>query len=240
MITLAKMEIKRVQWDKKLERAFSKEFKRQAKLINKVSTNSIADLRLKINTIIEDGNFQSILLRFWVAMVEDFGKYIYKILSSKKQFSMFAFGVMAYIQSKVFNTVIEINDYTKLVIGRIIDHSIEEGLSIPNMVKIIRGVFDDKFSKARSKKIARTEVNRASNFGSWQGAVQTGLELNKFWIRTFDNRVRKTHKKAHGQTVGMTEPFRVGQANLMFPGDPDGPPEEVINCRCTLGYKEVK
>ena len=32
----------------------------------------------------------------------------------------------------------------------------------------------------------------------------------------------------------MDEAFDVGGAQLQFPGDPDGPAEEVCNCRCTL------
>ena len=41
-----------------------------------------------------------------------------------------------------------------------------------------------------------------------------------------------SHRAANGQTVGIHEDFIVGGAALAFPGDPAGPPEEVINCRC--------
>jgi hypothetical protein len=34
----------------------------------------------------------------------------------------------------------------------------------------------------------------------------------------------------------MDEKFKVGDAELMFPGDPEGPADEVINCRCAVGY----
>jgi hypothetical protein len=34
----------------------------------------------------------------------------------------------------------------------------------------------------------------------------------------------------------MDEPFTVGGASLMYPGDPAGPAEEVINCRCCVGF----
>jgi 2'-5' RNA ligase len=36
--------------------------------------------------------------------------------------------------------------------------------------------------------------------------------------------------------VPVTEPFQVGDAMLMFPGDPTGPVGELANCRCTLVY----
>jgi uncharacterized protein with gpF-like domain len=44
------------------------------------------------------------------------------------------------------------------------------------------------------------------------------------------------HAAADGQIVGMEDPFAVGESFLMYPGDPNAPPEEVVNCRCVLGY----
>src|SRR5690606_9895626 len=58
----------------------------------------------------------------------------------------------------------------------------------------------------------------------------------KRWIATFDNRVRLSHIEAHGQIVNLEEPFTVGGAQLDHPGDFSGPADEVINCRCTMGY----
>jgi hypothetical protein len=61
--------------------------------------------------------------------------------------------------------------------------------------------------------------------------VRPGI-LRKAWQATNDTRTRHTHHEADGQTVMVTEPFIVGGAPLAFPGDPTGPPQEVINCRC--------
>jgi hypothetical protein len=38
-----------------------------------------------------------------------------------------------------------------------------------------------------------------------------------------------------GQERGLNEPFdSPSGAQLMYPGDPDAPAEEVINCRCAV------
>jgi hypothetical protein len=45
--------------------------------------------------------------------------------------------------------------------------------------------------------------------------------------------VRDTHSDMEGQTVSFGEPFETGGGvHLLYPGDPNGPPEEIINCRC--------
>ena len=58
----------------------------------------------------------------------------------------------------------------------------------------------------------------------------------KEWLATPDARTRETHRVADGQRVPLTDQFTVGGAALMFPGDPTGPPDQVINCRCSIAY----
>jgi hypothetical protein len=58
------------------------------------------------------------------------------------------------------------------------------------------------------------------------GAV--GLE----WVTMGDNDVRDTHVEANGEVVPSGMPFEVGGYELLFPGQPVGPPEIWINCRC--------
>jgi uncharacterized protein with gpF-like domain len=84
--------------------------------------------------------------------------------------------------------------------------------------------------------IARTETHGAANYGAGRAARETNLPLNREWIASGDERTRETHAEADGQIVGMDEPFTVGGASLMYPGDPAGPAEEVINCRCSVGF----
>jgi hypothetical protein len=63
------------------------------------------------------------------------------------------------------------------------------------------------------------------------------VDVTRQWISRKDERVRPTHRVAHGQTQPVGSPFIVGGALLMFPGDPSGPPAEVRNCRCRTQYR---
>jgi uncharacterized protein with gpF-like domain len=63
---------------------------------------------------------------------------------------------------------------------------------------------------------------------------QLGVE-EKEWISSRDSRVRETHESLDGDVVPRDQKFVSSSgAALAFPGDPDAPPEEVINCRCTI------
>lgn len=60
------------------------------------------------------------------------------------------------------------------------------------------------------------------------------LELERLWLATDDSRTRTTHRTSDGQRTPIGQPFTVGGFELRFPGDPSGPPQEVIQCRCTM------
>jgi hypothetical protein len=62
-------------------------------------------------------------------------------------------------------------------------------------------------------------------------------DIVRFWNTRHDEDVRRTHRKAQGQTQAIGSPFVVGGALLRFPGDPYGPPAEVFRCRCRAIYR---
>jgi len=81
----------------------------------------------------------------------------------------------------------------------------------------------------RSERIARTESVAAANAGSFEGMRQGGVSRHE-WLSSRDEWVRETHDTADGQTVSLGEPFQVGDGQLLYPGDPDGPAGETVNC----------
>jgi len=72
-------------------------------------------------------------------------------------------------------------------------------------------------------------VNRATMDG-------TGARGGRYkrWTSQKDNAVRDSHADADGQIVLIGGTFDVGGYDLHYPGEPAGPPEIWINCRCLL------
>jgi SPP1 gp7 family putative phage head morphogenesis protein len=108
------------------------------------------------------------------------------------------------------------------------------GEDIDQLARRVREVLAS--TRVRAQTIARTEVVGAYNAGAFAQVQLLGEEapVGKEWLATNDSRTRDTHRRANGQQVGLLDPFEVGDGRLKFPGDPDGPAEEVINCRCTV------
>jgi len=246
-MTIDEIEVKRAYWDRKFEKELKKFFTAQGDAIYKL--RRITDIkqfeRQALKQVEQDApKLNRLFVGMYTGIVTAFGTTVYNELVGKKIFSLFALGIYSWIASMAKSQTGRLNFYTLLTIKNVVKKGIEEGKSVSDIAKTIRTVYLERFSAKRSKRIARTEVNSASNYGSWAGATQTGLTLKKIWISTKDSRTRKTHKRAgqkyQAQPIGLDEYFQVGKGKLKYPGDHSGPPEEVINCRCAVGYRRVK
>lgn len=141
----------------------------------------------------------------------------------------------------VVNRLVRIPDEVHdLVAGQIAQGAaLGEGIpKIRDRVDNILSTTDSPRWPNRATVIARTETLGALNAGRFDAfraeAEDFGIELEKIWLATEDSRTRPTHNAADLQRVPLETPFVVGGFSLMFPGDPTGPPQEVIQCRCTL------
>lgn len=118
----------------------------------------------------------------------------------------------------------------------IVASSAAEGMSVTDIAKAIRDIFDT--TTYRSTLISRTEVVGFHNFAHTKAAEQSEVVDSKMWVSSGDDRVRPTHVDIDGTEVSLDEKFEVGNSSLSFPGDPNGDPEEIVQCRCALAYNK--
>lgn len=141
-----------------------------------------------------------------------------------------------YIAGELFRRrITSITDTTRTQIVNAIARGFDDGLGQDGIADYILAQVP-MMSGFRADMIARTESHGAANSGAFGAAKETGLDLRKEWIAAGDERTRPDHAAADGQIVGMDESFDVGGAAMAYPGDPSGPAEQVINCRCAQGF----
>ena len=123
--------------------------------------------------------------------------------------------------------------YGKKQISASVTSSILQGKSIPRIAKDLKTRMPE-MNKSSAIRTARTAVTGAQNAGrmdSYVAAEKMGIKVRKEWLATIDGRTRHSHAMLDGKVVDKDKKFGNG---CMFPGDPNGPPWEVYNCRCTL------
>lgn len=123
---------------------------------------------------------------------------------------------------------------------------IREGLPVPaTLIDRAVGRYSDRLLQLRGETIARTEtltaLGKAREDAIRQQIISGKLDakdVTKIWHSAFDDRVRHTHRLLNRKKAAMDGTFVTASgASLRFPGDPDGPPREIIGCRCWLEYK---
>lgn len=90
------------------------------------------------------------------------------------------------------------------------------------------------------KTFARTAMTGAQNAGREQRLMTLkakGINVVKQWMATLDGRTRDSHRHMDGETLPVAKDIwhPVTFSNgCRYPGDPQGPAQEVYNCRCTM------
>lgn len=123
--------------------------------------------------------------------------------------------------------------YGKKQITASVTSSILQGKSIKHMADDLQKRIST-MSRDSAIRTARTAVTGAQNAGrmdSYAAAEKMGIKLKKCWLATLDARTRHSHAMLDGEQVAQDKKFSNG---CRFPGDPQGPPWEIYNCRCTL------
>ncbi len=146
--------------------------------------------------------------------------------------------VTAYL-GEVRNRLVRVPDEVYDLVAGQVAQGVNLGESIPQLAARIDNVLSTTASERwpnRATVIARTETIGALNAGRVDAfrvvAADEDEPMEVMWLATDDSRTRETHEAAEGQRVPVGSPFIVGGFELRFPGDPLGPPQEVIQCRC--------
>ena len=132
--------------------------------------------------------------------------------------------------------VVKISATTQRIIQDEVFAAVTEGVGIDATARRIVKKTGGRIARARSITIARTETHSASVAAGDIATDALSIKVLREWITAADERTRISHQEADGQRKDQGQPFDVGNASLMHPGDPSGPPGEIINCRCVLGY----
>lgn len=115
-----------------------------------------------------------------------------------------------------------------------VTQAILQGLPLPEVAQRFRNV--ENMNAVQATRAAQTIVGAAINAGkteSYRNAEVIGIQMEKQWVATFDDRTRDTHRGLDGQIRPIDEPYEIDGYEIMFPKDPDASPEMVYNCRCT-------
>lgn len=111
--------------------------------------------------------------------------------------------------------------------------SILQGKSIKHMADDLQSriVTMNRDSAIRTARTAVTGAQNAGRMDSYFAAEKMGIKCRKEWMATIDGRTRHSHAMLDGEVVDNDKKFSNG---CRFPGDPNGAPAEIYNCRCTL------
>jgi uncharacterized protein with gpF-like domain len=210
----------------------------------RIAMNAASDNPADLSTIMSahKNRLQAIMNDIWATTGRQFSEHILgvesKAVRKRLQVSptQIMDGVMReWIRTYGLTKITQVTETTRSDISTVIQSGISEGFTEREIGKLIRTVAVNK-SASRAATIARTETHAAAQASAQFSAEATGIDMQRQWAASRGDRTRETHAEADGQIVGMHDPFIVGGFELMYPGDPTGPAEEVINCRCAVVF----
>jgi broad specificity phosphatase PhoE len=137
---------------------------------------------------------------------------------------------LAERENKLTDVADELFDRVKATLQK----GYDAGESTARLARRITEEFGE-IEEGRAEVIAQTETAAAYGFARQEAMAQAGIEAKR-WLTSGLPNVRQAHADAQqderNQAVPVGEPFHVGGELLLFPGDPKGSPENVINCHC--------
>ncbi len=134
------------------------------------------------------------------------------------------------------NTVKDIR-WNKQLVASSIAKGVAIGMTVDEMSKSVTEVADK--NKNASLIAAATFILAAATSGKTDAheyAQEIGIDMEKEWVSTLDEKTREAHRDLDGQRVDLDEPFKIDGVEIMEPRDENAPAYLIYNCRCELAY----
>lgn len=186
---------------------------------------------------------ERILEPAWTGAAMSFARRVIDASKPKSEEDEVESSVRAWIREMSGTRVKGISKSTSEYVAAVVSANADGDLSRREVADLIASKIGGAAGLARAKMIAQTETHAAAQFGSMEAARSLDIpNLKKVWLATHDDRVRESHLEADGQEVAMDAPFIIqdqdgDDVELDFPGDPSGPADQVVNCRCVMVYE---
>lgn len=147
-------------------------------------------------------------------------------------FSIYETGALQRLKFRVTKVKGLVSETMRDQVRGALETTVRDGLSIDEAAVKIRDVFN--VGQNRAPMIARTELGGMINDARIESFLSEGF-LYHSWLSSRDAKVRMSHA-IDGEWVTIGQPFSNG---LLYPHEPGGPAEQIINCRClSLPLKE--
>jgi len=140
-----------------------------------------------------------------------------------------------FIQDYTFENIQNLEEEMANDLRAELERGIMNGEGIQKLTNRVKDVM--KISKNRAEMIARTETNRAENYGTLQVMKNVADDYDKEWVASMDNRTSQICKDLNGKVIGINEKFKDPKTEDEFLCPPAH-----VNCRSSLIYmpKEVR
>jgi len=189
--------------------------------VEKADTSNLFDRQFS------KGKLMRMTLPLHTAALDRGGTSVLSEIGASDTFDALAPNVSAKL-AELTRKITRIDDTLERQLREQMVEGIMAGEGIPQLAKRVEEVIGAGLSRAST--IARTETGNAFTYGRVEGMRQVGITKQQ-WLTAHDEHVRPSHAAQDGDEVALDDTFKNG---LRYPCDPLGPPEEVINCRCTV------
>lgn len=110
-----------------------------------------------------------------------------------------------------------------------------QGDSIDHIAGRLKQVTNMSDSAAvRNARTMTTAAESAGRMEAYKEAEDMGIEMEKVWLATLDDRTRDAHIELDGVAVPIDAYWENSIGKIFEPADPDADPENVYNCRCRM------